>query len=224
MTLSRSTRIRAVAFDVGEVIIDETTEWQAWADWLGVPRHTFSAVFGAVIARGGKHHEVFQAFRPGFDISAERQRRIEVGLGEHFDGRDLYPDARNCISALKQQGLVVGLAGNQPPRSKELLAELHLDVDFILTPQDLGAEKPSTAFFENLLVHIGVAAQEALYVGDRLNNDLLPAREVGLATALLRRGPWAFISAEQWDADQADLRLQSLAELPQILAGLIGDA
>jgi hypothetical protein len=35
-------RIRAVVFDVGEVLIDETTEYGTWADWLGVPRHTFS--------------------------------------------------------------------------------------------------------------------------------------------------------------------------------------
>lgn len=40
--------IRAVVFDVGECLVDETREYGTWADWLGVPRHTFSAVFGAV--------------------------------------------------------------------------------------------------------------------------------------------------------------------------------
>jgi hypothetical protein len=45
--------IHAVWFDVGEVLIDETHEYGTWADWLGIPRHTFSAMFGAVIARGG---------------------------------------------------------------------------------------------------------------------------------------------------------------------------
>lgn len=43
-------RIEAVFFAVGETIVDETREYGTWADWLGVPRHTFSAVFGAVIA------------------------------------------------------------------------------------------------------------------------------------------------------------------------------
>jgi hypothetical protein len=57
--------IRAVWFDVGETLIDESREYGTWADWLGVPRHTFSAVFGAVIARGGDYREVFQHFRPG---------------------------------------------------------------------------------------------------------------------------------------------------------------
>jgi hypothetical protein len=44
--------IEAIVFDVGETLIDESREYGTWADWLGVPRHTFSAVFGAVIALG----------------------------------------------------------------------------------------------------------------------------------------------------------------------------
>jgi hypothetical protein len=56
---------RAVFFDVGETIVDETREYGPWADWLGVPRHTFSAVFGAVIAQGGDYRDTFQYFRDG---------------------------------------------------------------------------------------------------------------------------------------------------------------
>ena len=39
--------INAVVLDVGEALVDETRECGTWADWLEVPRHTFSAVFGA---------------------------------------------------------------------------------------------------------------------------------------------------------------------------------
>ncbi len=35
--------IRSVVFDVGETLLDDTSEWGRWADWIGVPRHTFSA-------------------------------------------------------------------------------------------------------------------------------------------------------------------------------------
>ncbi len=69
--------IRAVVFDVGETLVDETTEYGTWADWLDVPRHTFSAVFGAVIAMGKDYREVFQHFQPGFDLDSERKRRAE---------------------------------------------------------------------------------------------------------------------------------------------------
>jgi len=32
--------IKAVVFDVGECLVDETREYRTWADWLDVPRHT----------------------------------------------------------------------------------------------------------------------------------------------------------------------------------------
>ena len=71
--------IDAVVFDVGETLVDETREYGTWADWLGVPRHTFSAVFGAVIALGMDYRDAFQYFRPGFSLDAERARRADAG-------------------------------------------------------------------------------------------------------------------------------------------------
>ncbi|WP_347404271.1 HAD family hydrolase [Micromonospora sp. WMMD1120] len=106
--------ISAVFFDVGGTILDESREFAAWADWLGVPRHTFSAVFGAMVARGLDYQETFRAFRPDFDLAVEVDRREKAGLPETFGEEDLYPDARGCLRALRDQGLVVGLAGNQP--------------------------------------------------------------------------------------------------------------
>jgi N-acetyl-D-muramate 6-phosphate phosphatase len=76
--------IRAVFFDVGETLLDDSREFGAWADWIGVPRHTFSAVLGAVTAEGRNNAETFQYFRPGFDLATERQRREDAGLGERY--------------------------------------------------------------------------------------------------------------------------------------------
>ncbi|WP_457030006.1 hypothetical protein [Kitasatospora sp. P5_F3] len=70
--------IRAVVFDVGECLVDETREYGTWADWLQVPRHTFVAQFGAVIAEGRDYRETFQIFAPGFDLYEQREARIDV--------------------------------------------------------------------------------------------------------------------------------------------------
>src|SRR4029453_15591975 len=94
-------KVRAVFFDVGEVLVNESTEYGTWADWLGIPRHTFSAMFGAVIARGEDYRRVVQHFRPGFTLGEERQKRLDAGLGEFFNGRDLYDDVRPCLEELK---------------------------------------------------------------------------------------------------------------------------
>jgi phosphoglycolate phosphatase-like HAD superfamily hydrolase len=114
--------IRAVVFDVGETLLDDTAEWGAWADWIGVSRHTFSTVLGAVTATGRDNAEVFQYFRPGFDLTRERQRREQAGHGERITDADLYPDVRDTLARLRSSGLWVGVAGNQTTRAGQTVA------------------------------------------------------------------------------------------------------
>ena len=185
--------IRAVWFDVGETLIDESREYGTWADWLGIPRHTFSAVFGAVIARGGDYREVFQHFRPGFDLEKERQARLDAGIGEFLNGHDLYPDARPCLAALKQGGYFVGVAGNQTERAGRFLRELNLPCDVLATSDEWGVGKPNVGFFDKLVAVSGHERHEIAYVGDRLDNDIAPAAEAGLVTVWVRRGPWGYV-------------------------------
>jgi HAD superfamily hydrolase (TIGR01549 family) len=203
--------IRAVWFDVGEVLINETREYHTWADWLGIPRHTFSAVFGAVIARGEDYRTVFQHFRPGFDLDTERQARIDAGLGEYLNADDLYPDVRPCLHTLQEAGYFVGIAGNQTTRAGRFLRELNLPCDILATSDDWGAAKPDPEFFARLIQASGHPPHEILYVGDRLDNDLRPAATAGLHTAAVKRGPWGYIT---YQPGTTDLELDSLAALP----------
>ncbi len=212
--------IRAVWFDVGEVLINETREYGTWADWLGIPRHTFSAMFGAVIARGEDYRQVFQYFRPDFDLDAERQARLDAGLGEFLNGNDLYPDVRPCLQALKDTGYFVGIAGNQTTRAGRFLRELNLPCDILATSDDWDVTKPDVAFFSKLIAVSGQAPNEIAYVGDRLDNDLRPAAAVGLHTVFVKRGPWGHIT---YEPGTAHLAINSLTELPDALKTLPTD-
>jgi len=210
--------IQAVFFDVGGTILDESREFATWADWLGVPRHTFSAVLGSVIARGQDYRETFRMFRPDFDIAAERERRAAAGHPESFGEEDLYPDARACLAALKEQGLLVGLAGNQPGHAEGMLRALDLPVDVIGTSHGWGVEKPAAAFFERVVREGGGDPATILYVGDRPDNDARPAREAGMRTCLIRRGPWGHIVDMPEEASKCLFRIRALDELPGLVA------
>jgi HAD superfamily hydrolase (TIGR01549 family) len=207
--------IRAVVFDVGECLVNETREYGTWADWLGIPRHTFSAVFGGVIARGLDYRETFQVFRPGFDLDEERRRRAEAGQPEWFGEDDLYPDVRLVLHQLRGDGFWLGLAGNQTVTAGKILRELDLPVDMVATSDDWGVSKPDPGFFHRLADEAPFVAGEILYVGDRLDNDIEPASQAGMKTALIRRGPWGIIQEHDPDADRvATMRIRSLTELP----------
>jgi HAD superfamily hydrolase (TIGR01662 family) len=217
--------IKAVVFDVGETLIDETREYGTWADWLDVPRHAFSSVFGAVIALGRDYREAFQYFRPGFNLEAERARRADAGQPENFGESDLYADARPAMEALRSMGVWVGVAGNQTSRAGEILRKLDLPADLIATSEDWKAAKPDPAFFRALLDAVPWQAGEVIYVGDRLDNDLKPAKAAGMRTAFIRRGPWGYILEQHPDLPRAaDWRMTSLAELPGIVAAVNSSA
>jgi len=57
---------------------------------------------------------------------------------------------------------------------------------------------------------VGAAPEQIAYVGDRVDNDVLPARRAGMLAVHLPRGPWGVIHADWPEAEQAHLRLTSL--------------
>ncbi|WP_309114741.1 HAD family hydrolase [Saccharothrix sp.] len=216
--------ISAVVFDVGETLLDDSREWGAWADWIGVSRHTFSTVLGAVTAAGRDNAETFAYFKPGFDVGWERILREQAGKGERFDEEDLYPDARPALARLKELDLWVGIAGNQTVRAAELLRELALPIDGIATSGEWGVAKPSPEFFRRVVAMTpGGTAESVLYVGDHRDNDIVPARTAGLCTAMVRRGPWGFLWADDPVVRaNADWVIDSLMELPGVIASTAG--
>ena len=109
--------LKAVVFDVGETLVDETRMWEEWADRLGVPHLTFLATLGGVIARGEDHRRVFELVRPNYDVD----RALREGVGNGFRPADLYDDALPCIERLRADGYRVGLAGNQPEETARTL-------------------------------------------------------------------------------------------------------
>jgi FMN phosphatase YigB (HAD superfamily) len=208
--------IRAVVFDVGETLVCEDRVWREWAEWYGVPPLTFMGTLGAVIERRQHHLAVFAEFDPSFSLSSADAARAAAGRSYVVSAADLYDDALPCLAALRSAGYVVGVAGNQPPDVTERLCE-GVALDLVASSAAWGVEKPSPEFFARLVAELGVAPAEVAYVGDRVDNDVVPAKAAGMTAVFLRRGPWGYVHATWPEAARADLRVESLAELPAAL-------
>ena len=211
-------RIEAVFFDIGETLINEGEIYGRWADWLGVPRHTFLTKLGAILVAGGSNLDLFEHFRPGFDLATEEKHRAAAGMPNGFEAADLYPDARSCLAELRAQGLFVGVAGNQPAEAAAQFAALGMDADVVGISAVWGVEKPAPEFFGRCVEAAGRSPERVLYVGDRIDNDVRPALEYGVQAAFLRRGPWGFIQRDDGVLERCLFRLDSLAELPALVA------
>jgi FMN phosphatase YigB (HAD superfamily) len=205
-------KLRAAVFDFGETLLSEERAWGVWADWIGASRQELFAAIGATVAGRHPHVYALQLLRPGFDLRTALAERLEAGVPRHEELYDVYPDAAPALARLRAAGVRVGIAGNQPVGAAESVAELVAPGDFVATSAAWGVSKPDPAFFARLIDEIGARPEEIAYVGDRVDNDVVPAAAAGLVAVHLRRGPWGVIQATWPEASDAAISASDLDE------------
>ena len=206
--------LTTVVFDVGETLVDETRQWAGWARWLGVSDLTLFGVLGGLVARGQDHRDLVPLLRPG--SSFELEREAKEAAGSTLGAPELYPDALGALRSVKAAGWRVVVGGNQPVGFQQLVEQLDLPVDLVTSSGSLGAAKPSPAFFTALASAAGVSTRECVHVGDRVDNDVVAARDAGMVAVHLRRGPWGLLH----EAPPGVPVIDGLDALPALLAGL----
>jgi HAD superfamily hydrolase (TIGR01549 family) len=205
---------RWVCLDVGETLVDETRIWSIWADVLGIPRMTFMAAFGAVVERGLQHQDVFPLL--GAADWREHIPEVRARYGR-FQAQDLYPDVTPCLHGLRARGYRVAVIGNQPASRTQELRALGVDAQVIAMSEEMGVAKPDPAFFRTARGLMDDAPPgDVAYVGDRIDNDVIPSATDGMWAVWLRRGPWGVIPTHA--PAEAAMVVPSLADLPDRLA------
>ena len=127
-----------------------------------------------------------------------------------FAEQDLHPDALSCLEALRARGLRLGAAGNMYAHHE---AFLRPHMDFVGSSERWGVEKPDAGFFARIVEEAGVPAEEIVYVGDRVDNDVLPALAAGLHAVRIRRGAHAEV-----ESPDGVVSIGSLEELPEAIS------
>ena len=211
-------RIAVVAFDVGETLVDETRIWSRWADRLGVTRLTMLGVLGAMAALDRPHEDAFEIVRPGIDLerragplAGRRSRRVCARTSTPTTST---ATCAACFAAPARGG---SPRRSSPATSRRRRAPRWRRWTSASTPSSSPtssarrSRRPRSSTPSSSCA--GVVPARIAYVGDRLDNDVLPARRAGMRTVLLRRGPWGHVHAERPDAALADIVTGSLAEL-----------
>ena len=196
-------------FDVGETLVDEERWWRLLCKRAGLQPHVVWAALGVTIARGEEHDALWG------HLGIERPGGWWHGLTYGLD--DLYPDAISCLEEIRSLGLRVGVVGNQTEALERWARDSALPADIVSSSASLGVRKPDPRFFEEV-VRLAEATHpsEVAYVGDRVDNDVLPALDAGLVAVHVRRGPWGRLQR----APDTVPSIDSLAELPRALASL----
>jgi putative hydrolase of the HAD superfamily len=134
-----------------------------------------------------------------------------------FSKETLAPGALSLLQAL-QPHYALAMIANQPPHFEERLQKLGIRsyFRFVLGSQDVGITKPDPRLYRLALEKMGISAERSLMIGDRLENDIVPAKEVGFHTLWLRAGVSKAQEIES-EKERPDATVSSLKEIESLL-------
>ena len=150
----------------------------------------------------------------GIDVSVEQAGRVWTLVRETPSQLAPFDDVLPTLALLKERQLTLGLISNIYRDLDELCQRMGIApfLDVTVSSMTAGAEKPHPPIFLAALRKAGVAAEEAVHVGDQYQGDVVGARNVGIHPVLLDR------DGVQDDHDDVD-RIRGLGELPALVLG-----
>jgi HAD superfamily hydrolase (TIGR01509 family) len=232
--------LRAVLFDWGDTLM----EWTPDAQLLTNGHRAGFAALGLepIPAMTDRFQDVYlrEFFAPGvveeveypaqvrrllaeFDVEVDDDALSRFLEAEHAawgPARQLAGSTHALLEALRERGLLLGLVSNAfdpPDLLHRDLAQLGVTerLDFAVFSSEIGRRKPDPAIFEHALDAIGVAAADALFVGDNLANDIAGAAAIGMRTCQA-----AWFQVDQSAAAQPDFRAFAQMDVLTIAEGL----
>ncbi|MDE7294078.1 MAG: HAD family hydrolase [Oscillospiraceae bacterium] len=107
----------------------------------------------------------------------------------HKEDECLYEGARECLEALSEK-YKIGVIANQSLGTAERLEEsgIRQYIDLVIASAEEGVAKPDRRIFEIALERGGCKPSEAVMIGDRIDNDIVPAKLLGMHTIWVRQG------------------------------------
>ena len=212
-----------VLFDVGYCLMDEAPRLDHALDWLsralaGTPpspgvRDLHDAYLAACRRPDPLEPSLLVQMLQSLGVPAETTTALRRVVPWDAVPLAVYPDAVSAVRDLRSAGLRIGVLANQPRSTLEELDHAGITAlcEGVWLSAAVGLAKPDPAFFRVALDAWKVDPDRVAYVGDRPDNDVAPARALGLTTVRVRRGPHA-AQPERSAAERADIEAADLGE------------
>ena len=225
--------IRAVIFDVGgpldievqhEAAIDADIRAGLVREGVVVTDEAFAAAERRAVASFAP--SLYRAViweLVGGDV--EKSRRVYDWMEAQSAQRDVFElreGIADVLEGIRERGLKLGLAANQPAAVLDRLAR-HAVAHYFESQAVSGIygfRKPDVRLFLRACEDLGVAPDECIMLGDRIDLDVVPAKSLGMRTILLRTGRHRTQQARDW-TEVPDTEVEDVAQiLPAIDAML----
>ena len=201
--------IKWLFFDIGSTLVDESRAYEsrlrAVAEAANV---TYESVYETAI----------RFYRENKKGDAETIKLLGVEKPKwRSEDEILYDDAEECLRKLSGQ-YNIGIIANQSLGAAKRLESFGIlkYIKLVVASAEEGVAKPDRRIFELALDRAGCEPEQSVMIGDRIDNDIVPAKKLGMNTIWVKQGfgrYWNITSEEE----KADYEVNSLTEICDVM-------
>ena len=201
--------IKWLFFDVGSTLVDEHLAYEhRMREMADLTNTTYSSVYETAMT-------FYKQNKKG-DLETAKLLGVELPKW-HKEDEILYSDAAKCLEILSGR-YKIGIIANQSLGTKTRLEQHGIlqYIDLVIASAEEGVAKPDKRIFEIALNRSNCQPGESVMIGDRIDNDIVPAKRMGMHTIWIKQG-----YGQYWDitdeVEKADCTVHSLMEICNVL-------
>jgi putative hydrolase of the HAD superfamily len=225
--------IKAVLFDVDNVLYNTSYQVEmarraavrAMVDsGMGMDTEEAFAHLEEIVKRYGsnfdKHYDMLVGNRK------DKYKLVAAGMVAYHNTKRLYlkpyDDTIPTLTRLKDAGYRIGvITDGLAVKQWEKLVRLGLEdsFDVVMVSEEVGVEKPESKIFEKACEELDISCEYCMYVGDRLDTDIVGANKVGMTSVRLLRGKYKEQKPQSLQ-ERPDYEIKRMEEILEILKGI----
>ncbi len=201
--------IKWIFFDVGSTLVDESKAYN---------RRIENAISGTEITYNQFYSTMIEFYKNNQKGDLETIKKYNLAKPKwNVKDEFLFPDAKNCLKRLSQK-CKIGIIANQSLGTAERLKNFGIleYIDIVIASAEEGISKPDLQIFNLALKRAQCNANMCVMIGDRLDNDIAPANEIGMKTIWIKQG-FGKYSTPKTEYEKADFVVNNLTDICKLL-------
>lgn len=174
--------IKWIFFDVGTTLVNEEKAYD---------HRVYEMIKDTNISFEEFNEKRIELSRQGLDGNSAAIKFFNLNKTPwHSEDEVLYEDTIDVLEDLTSKGYKLGIIANQKKGLENRLEEFGIlkYFDIVIASAEVGVSKPDKEIFEIALAKANCKPNECIMIGDRLDNDIIPANQIGMKTIWIRQG------------------------------------
>ena len=197
--------LKWIFFDIGSTLVDESAVYENRISEITRRYHLNRNEFIAKVKLRAQTNP-----KPIISVAADYGAKVPAW---RHDLETLYPDAKEVLQKLRQK-YKLGIIANQDYGTEKRLIDFGIRpyIDLVIASAEEGFEKPDLRIFKLAFDRVNCKPEEAVMVGDRLDNDIIPANKIGMTTVWIKQG-FGGVAEPKSKEEQPDYTVDNLNKL-----------